>query len=94
MLPELAQHLMQAALESEAGLHLADEPVIAGGRGSRSGNNMRNGYQAKKVMTEASPAVMNVPRDRRGTFRPGLLPQYARRTGTIDEIVPSLTGNN
>ncbi|GLW04840.1 IS256 family transposase [Streptomyces lavendulae subsp. lavendulae] len=92
ILPELAQHLMQAALEAEMDLHLADESVRAGGRGSRSGGNMRNGYRAKRVMTEVGPVVVNVPRDRLGTFRPGLLPKYARRTGALDEMVLSLTG--
>ncbi|MFJ5812242.1 IS256 family transposase [Streptomyces sp. NPDC093093] len=92
ILPELAQHLMQAALEAEMDLHLADESVRASGRGSRSGGNMRNGYRAKKVMTEVGPVVVNVPRDRLGTFRPGLLPKYARRTGALDEMVLSLTG--
>ncbi|MFE5828571.1 transposase, partial [Streptomyces erythrochromogenes] len=90
--PELAQHLMQAALEAEMDLHLADESVRAGGRGSRSGGNMRNGYRAKKVMIEVGPVVVSVPRDRLGTFRPGLLPRYARRTGALDETVLSLTG--
>ncbi|MEU3355706.1 IS256 family transposase [Streptomyces sp. NPDC037389] len=92
ILPELAQHLMQAALEAEMDLHLADESVRVGGRGSRSGGNTRNGYRAKKVMTEVGPVVVNVPRDRLGTFRPGLLPKYARRTGALDEMVLSLTG--
>ena len=92
ILPELAQHLMQAALEAEMDLHLADESVRTGGRGSRSGGNMRNGYRAKKVMTEVGPVVVNVPRDRLGTFRPGLLPKHARRTGALDEMVLSLTG--
>ncbi|MPY35693.1 IS256 family transposase [Streptomyces adustus] len=92
ILPELAQHLMQAALEAEMDLHLAEESARAGGRGSRSGGNMRNGYRAKKVMTEVGPVVVNVPRDRLGTFRPGLLPKYARRTGALDEMVLSLTG--
>ncbi|MFF3160096.1 transposase [Streptomyces sp. NPDC057910] len=81
ILPELAQHLVQAALEAEMDLHLAGESVLAGGRGSRSGGNMLNGYRAKKVMTGVGPVVVNVPRDRLGTFRPGLLPKYARRTG-------------
>ncbi|WP_351230137.1 transposase [Streptomyces sp. NPDC002133] len=91
ILPELAQHLMQAALEAEMDQHLADEAARSGGRGSRSGGNMRNGYRAKKVMTEFGPVVVHVPRDRLGTFRPGLLPKYARRTGALDDMVLSLT---
>ncbi|AVH54695.1 hypothetical protein C4B68_01375 [Streptomyces dengpaensis] len=91
LLPELAQHLMQAALEAEMDVHLAAEAGQAGGRGSRSGGNMRNGYRAKKVMTEVGTVTVQVPRDRLGTFSPRLLPKYARRTGALDEMVLSLT---
>jgi general stress protein YciG len=56
LLPELAQHLMQSALEAEMDQHLAAEAGQAGGRGSRSGGNTRNGYRAKKVMTARSPS--------------------------------------
>ncbi|ELP66001.1 transposase [Streptomyces turgidiscabies] len=83
LLPELAQHLMQAALEAEMDEHLAAEAGRIGGRGSRSGGNMRNGYRAKKVMTEVGAVTVQVPRDRLGTFRPRLLPVHARRTGEI-----------
>ncbi|WP_181007641.1 transposase, partial [Streptomyces sp. SM1] len=91
LLPELAQHLMQAALEAEMDQHLAVEAGQAGGRGSRSGGNTRNGSRAKKVMTEVGPVTVQVPRDRLGTFSPRLLPKYARRTGALDEMVLSLT---
>ncbi|WP_138909941.1 IS256 family transposase [Streptomyces chryseus] len=91
LLPELAQHLMQAALEAEMDQHLTHESMRAGGRGSRSGGNTRNGYRAKKVMTEVGAVTVQVPRDRLGTFSPRLLPKYARRTGALDEMVLSLT---
>jgi hypothetical protein len=54
ILPELAQHLMQAALEAEMDQHLAAGAGRAGGRGSRSGGNTRNGYRAKKVSHNGS----------------------------------------
>lgn len=91
LLPELAQHLMQAALEAEMDEHLAAEAGRSGGRGSRSGGNMRNGYRTKKVMTEVGAVTVQVPRDRLGTFRPRMLPVYARRTGALDDLVISLT---
>ncbi|MDX2937665.1 IS256 family transposase [Streptomyces ipomoeae] len=91
LLPELTQHLMQAALKAETDEHLAAEAGLSGGRWSRSGGNMRNGYRAKKVMTEVGTVAVHVPRDRLGTCRPRLLPAYARRTGALDELVLSLT---
>lgn len=89
LLPELAQHLMQAALEAEMDEHLAADAGRIGGRGSRSGGNMRNGYRAKKVMTEVGAVTVQVSRDRLGTFRPRLLPVHARRTGVLDDLVLS-----
>ncbi|MFF3160101.1 transposase, partial [Streptomyces sp. NPDC057910] len=35
--------------------------------------------------------TVQVPRDRLGTFTSGLLPKYARRTGGLEEMVPSPT---
>ncbi|MET8211980.1 transposase, partial [Streptomyces sp. NPDC005373] len=70
LLPELAQHLMQSALEAEMDEHLAAEAGRTGGRGSRSGGNTRNGYRSKKVMTEVGTVTVQVPRDRLGTFQP------------------------
>ncbi|MET7988885.1 transposase [Streptomyces sp. NPDC005281] len=91
LLPELAQHLMQAALEAEMDEHLAAEAGRAGGRGSRSGGNTRNGYRNKKVMTEVGTVTVQIPRDRLGTFQPRMLPKYSRRTGALDDLVISLT---
>ncbi|MEV5283465.1 transposase [Streptomyces sp. NPDC052811] len=86
ILPELAQHLMQAALEAEMDQHLAAEAGgRAGGRGSRSGGNMRNGYPAKKVMTEVGDVTVQVPRDRLGTFTPRL--RFPRCAGGADQLV-------
>jgi transposase-like protein len=91
LLPELAQHLMQAALEAEMDEHLAAEAGRIGGRGSRSGGNTRNGYRSKRVMTAVGAVTVQVPRDRLGTFQPRMLPKYARRTGALDDLVLSLT---
>jgi hypothetical protein len=74
LLPELAQHLMQAALEAEMDEHLAAEAGRGGGRGSRSGGNMRNGYRAKKVMTEAGAVTVQVPGTGWAPSGPGCCP--------------------
>ena len=91
ILPEVARHLLQAALEAEMDAHLEAESGRIGGRGSRSGGNMRNGYRSKKVITEVGTVTVQVPRDRLGTFKPRVLPRYARRTGALDDLVISLT---
>ncbi|MFF3460734.1 transposase [Streptomyces sp. NPDC002730] len=57
---------MQAAVEAEMDLHLAEEAGRTGGRGTRSGGNGRNGYRPRKVMTEVGAVTVQVPRDRLG----------------------------
>jgi putative transposase len=47
LVPEITRRLMQAALEAEMDLHLAEKAGRTGGRGSRSGGNAHNGYRAK-----------------------------------------------
>ncbi|UXY32233.1 transposase [Streptomyces sp. HUAS TT20] len=91
ILPELAQHLMQATLEAEMDLHLAAETGRVGGRESRSGGNTRNADRRKKAITEVGPVTVQIPRGELGAFSPRLLPKYARRTGALDEMVLSLT---
>ena len=92
LLPEIAQHLMQAALEAEMDEHLAAEAGRVGGRGSRSGGNSRNGYRAKKVMTRGRAGhACRSPGTGWAPSGPGILPKYARRTGALDEMVLSLT---
>lgn len=94
LLPELAKHLMQVALEAKMDEHLATKAGGVGGRGSRSGGNMRNGYRSKKVMTEVGTVTVQVPRDRLGTFQPQMLLKYSRRRGALDDLVISLTAKN
>ena len=69
---ELSHHLGYAPGESKP-----DETV-----------NHRNGTSGKTVVTDDGPLAIAVPRDRRGTFAPQLIPKHARRfTGFDDKII-------
>ncbi|MFD3306924.1 transposase [Streptomyces sp. NPDC058694] len=90
LLPEPAQHLSQAALEAERDVHLAAEAGRAGGRGSLSGGNMRNGLPGQEGHAggrHGDRARLTGPA---GHFT-RLLPKYTRRTGPLNEMVLSLT---
>ncbi|MEU0940633.1 IS256 family transposase [Embleya sp. NPDC005971] len=91
LLQALAKHLMEDALHAEMDEHLAGEQARAGGASVRRGGNARNGTRRKTVNTEVGPITLDIPRDRAGTFRPGLVPVHARRTGALDDMVISLT---
>jgi putative transposase len=88
MLGELVAAVLERALAAELTAHLGygkHDPA-----GHRSGNS-RNGSIAKTVQTGVGPVPVNVPRDRKGTFEPVLLPKRAGRVaGGLDDMVISL----
>jgi putative transposase len=57
----------------------------------RNRENSRNGTRAKTVQSEVGPVEIEVPRDRDGSFEPGIVRKRQRRLDGIDEIVLSLT---
>src|SRR3984957_12972138 len=88
MLGELVAAVLERALQGELTAHLGyGKHDLAG---HRSGNS-RNGSIAKTVQTGLGPVPVNVPRDRRGTFEPVLLPKRAGRVaGGLGDMVISL----
>ena len=77
LLMELRKRLTERILDAEMDEHLAssDEP------------NSRNGHNRKTVMTATGPMTLDVPRDRKGTFRPKLVPKYARRLPEFNDKI-------
>jgi putative transposase len=52
--------------------------------------NHRNGTSAKTVLTGEGAVAIAVPRDRRGTFEPQLIPKHVRRFTGFDDRILSL----
>ena len=77
--------LIERALGGELSHHLGYPP--GGNRPVEAGNH-RNGASAKTVLTDDGPLRIEVPRDRKGSFEPLLIPEHERRfTGFDDKIV-------
>lgn len=53
--------------------------------------NTRNGARSKTVVTEVGPVVLEVPRDREGSFEPQIVKKRQRRLTGVDEMVLSLS---
>lgn len=85
LLQGITKRIIEAALEAELAEHLA-----AGAEAGAA--NERNGRRGKKIATEVGPMSVIVPRDRAGSFAPGVVRKSARRTSGIDEMVISLVG--
>lgn len=81
----LSKKILERALEEERTEHLGYERGDAAGRGS---GNSRNGTTPKRVLTDAGPVDLDVPRDRAGTFEPRIVPTgVTRLAGFSDTIV-------
>jgi hypothetical protein len=87
LLQQMMKQVIARALQAELADHLGYEAGDPAGRGS--GNN-RNGSYPKTVTTTASPAGIEVPRDRRGEFEPRIAPKGTRRLGEVDKMILSL----
>src|SRR5579883_1934401 len=87
LLTDLMRNVLQTGLEVEMAEHLGYERGEAppGGVG-----NARNGAYDKTVTTEIGEVELRVPRDRRGTFEPTVVPKYQRRLDGLAGNVISL----
>lgn len=84
---ELTKRVVERALEGELTAHLGYEKHAVGGR---NGSNSRNGRVDKRVKTGSTELVIEVPRDREGTFEPQLVRKRQRRLAGFDDRVISL----
>lgn len=76
--------LIERALGAELGHHLDKPPEVD----SEDAGNHRNGTSGKTVLTGEGPVRVDIPRDRKGTFEPLLIPKHERRfTGFDDKII-------
>jgi putative transposase len=87
VLRQLTKALYERALQAEMTHHLGYEKHDP--RGRKSGNS-RNGVDTKVVQTESDEFEIEVPRDRKSTFEPILVPKGRKRLGKFDDMVISL----
>nr|WSW44976.1 IS256 family transposase [Streptomyces sp. NBC_01001] len=86
LLQQLTKRILESALEGEITDHLGHEKHEKAGSG-----NTRNGTRSKTVVTEVGPVVLEVPRDREGSFEPQIVKKRQRRLTGVDEMVLSLS---
>lgn len=77
--------LIERALGAELSHHLGYSP---GAAKPDATTNHRNGTSGKTVLTDDGAVLIEVPRDREGTFEPQLIPKHERRfTGFDDKVI-------
>ena len=84
VLSQLTKAIIERALEEERSEHLGYEVGDPAGRGS---GNSRNGTFPKRVLTDAGPIDLDIPRDRAGTFEPKLVPNGVTRLAGFNENI-------
>ncbi|MBK6640944.1 MAG: IS256 family transposase [Bacteroidia bacterium] len=76
---------VEEILKAELDEHLGYEKHSP--EGHHSGNS-RNGFSKKKVKTESvGDMILNIPRDRKSTFKPQLSPKHERMSDTIEQAI-------
>ena len=79
------QQGIQSMLRAELDEHLGYEKHSI--QGYNSGNS-RNGYSKKKVKTESlGDIVLSIPRDRNGSFEPGIIPKHSRMSEKLEDAI-------
>jgi putative transposase len=89
LLKLFTKNVVETALNEEMIEHLGHEKNRA--PAGRESTNVRNGTRSKTVISDAvGDVVMDVPRDREGTFEPQIVTKRQRRLAEVDEMVLSL----
>ncbi len=87
LLKQLTKRLVERALEVEMAEHLGhdkNEPV------KNEAGNTRNGKSKKTLKGEFGALPIEVPRDRRGSFEPQIIPKHQTRWTGFDDKILSL----
>jgi putative transposase len=87
LLAKMTNAVLERALDVEIADHLGYEAGDPAGIGS---GNSRNGHGRTMVHTTAGPVELEVPRDRNGSFTPGIVPKRNRRLGNVEDMIVSL----
>lgn len=79
---------MESLLQSELEAHLGYEKSSTAGYNT---GNSRNGTSSKTVKTESlGDVILNIPRDRKSTFEPVIIPKHARMSDELEATIIGL----
>lgn len=85
LLNNLKKALIEKALSAEMDIHLG-----YGKNNQSKGDNYRNGYSSKSVITDDDKINIDTPRDRNSSFEPQIIPKGQRRFSGFDDKVISM----
>lgn len=84
---EMVKRLLESAMEEE----LVECLRVGRYRRTELRRGYRNGYRQRNLLTELGLVEhLRVPRDRGGTYQPGVLGRYQRRQGQVNQLIREL----
>lgn len=86
-LKEMFKDVLQEMLEAELDDHLGYGKYNIS---EKETNNSRNGYSKKNLKTEFGNVGVDVPRDRKGEFKPQIVPKHKRDISGLEQKIISL----
>ena len=89
IITDLFKDTLQSMLEAEATRHLG---YPKGARELKRGKNKRNGTSSKKVRSSFGETVLDIPRDREGSFEPQIMEKYQKNTNELEDKIISMYG--
>ena len=87
LIKQLTGRILQRALEAELTEHLGYEKNS--NTGDNSGNS-RNGHTEKTVLLENQSTTIEVPRDRKGTLEPVIVPKHQKLISLFNDQIISM----
>ena len=87
LLKTLTKALVERAMTAELGQHLGYE---RGAAPPESQANRRNGTSKKTLRTDQGPVIVDVPRDRDGSFEPQIVGKHQRQFNGFDDKILSM----
>lgn len=87
LLKQLTKAVMERALDAEMTHHLGYSKYAPEGKNT---GNSRNGRAPKTVKMDSGELTLDIPRDRKASFEPILVPKHKRRLGKFDDLIISL----
>ena len=90
----VAQRFINAALQGELKHHLTqeDENLNEEESSAERVENKRNGYSKKTLHCNKGDLEIQIPRDRKGTYVPRLVPKHSRHFNDFDDAIIDLYG--
>lgn len=84
LLGQLKKRLLEKAMQGEMNDHLG---YSKSENTRKPGNNRRNGYSKKTVLSSSDKLEIAVPRDRESEFEPLIIPKHQRRFDGFDQQI-------